>query len=147
MDAAQHTFEAWLASLLAERLEDASIEFVVRNVGDVRRQYVPVHSLALGHFRFAYVSACLEVNLASEACFPFYQLHPLLLLLHRLSTAMAQGKTKGLTKKAESSRHAQKAAAATKKGKRAIPPKKAAAVKQAALHKVCSFAVASTWGS
>lgn len=63
MDAAQHTFEAWLASLLAERLEDASIEFVVRNVGDVRRQYVPVHSLALGHFRFAYVSVCLEVNL------------------------------------------------------------------------------------
>lgn len=67
MDAAQHTFEAWLASLLAERLEDASIEFVVRNVGDVRRQYVPVHSLALGHFRFAYVSVCVEVNLSLDS--------------------------------------------------------------------------------
>lgn len=49
---------------------------------------------------------------------------------------MVQGKTKGLKLKAESSRHAQKAAANTKKGQRAIPPKKTALVKQAALHKV-----------
>lgn len=52
---------------------------------------------------------------------------------------MAQGKSKGLQKKAESSRHAAKAAAAPKKGKRSIAPKKAAAVKQAALHKVHPF--------
>jgi hypothetical protein len=49
---------------------------------------------------------------------------------------MAQGKTKGLQQKAPSARHAAKAAAAPKKGKRAIPPKKTAAVKQAAMHKV-----------
>lgn len=49
---------------------------------------------------------------------------------------MAQGKTKGLQQKAPSARHAARAAAAPKKGKRIIPPKKAAAVKQAAMHKV-----------
>ena len=48
---------------------------------------------------------------------------------------MAQGKTKGLQKKQESSRHAAKAAANPKKGKRVVAPKKAAAVKTASLHK------------
>ena len=49
---------------------------------------------------------------------------------------MAQGQLKGLQTKKDSKRHAAKAAAAPKKGKRVIPPKKQAAVKQAALHKV-----------
>ena len=52
---------------------------------------------------------------------------------------MAQGQTKGLSKGKSSgaaARHAQKAAAAPKKGKRYVAPKKTAAVKQAALHKV-----------
>lgn len=49
---------------------------------------------------------------------------------------MAQGSTKGLQKHKESSRHGARAAANTKKGRRAVPPKKPAAVKQAALHKV-----------
>ncbi|KIK69636.1 hypothetical protein GYMLUDRAFT_236138 [Collybiopsis luxurians FD-317 M1] len=48
---------------------------------------------------------------------------------------MAQGKTKGLQKKAPSQRHSQKAAASTKKGKRIVPPKKPALVKQATMHK------------
>ena len=53
---------------------------------------------------------------------------------------MAQGQIKGLQKqKGSGGRHAAKAAAAPKKGKRYIAPKKAAAVKQAALHKVSSF--------
>ena len=52
---------------------------------------------------------------------------------------MVQGQTKGLSKQkgGSSARHAQKAAAAPKKGKRYIAPKKAAAAKQAAMHKVC----------
>ena len=51
---------------------------------------------------------------------------------------MAQGKTKGLQAKASNnSRHAAKAAANTKKGKRAIAPKKPILVKQAAMKKVC----------
>lgn len=49
---------------------------------------------------------------------------------------MAQGATKGLQKKTSSSRHAAKAASQPKKGKRYIAPKKTAAVKSAALHKV-----------
>jgi hypothetical protein len=49
-----------------------------------------------------------------------------------LST-MVQGKTKGLQNKPSSSKH--KAAAATKKGKRYIPPKKTPLVKQAQMHK------------
>lgn len=50
---------------------------------------------------------------------------------------MVQGAPKGLqNKKGNSSRHAAKAAAAPKKGKRYVAPKKAAAVKSAALHKV-----------
>ena len=52
---------------------------------------------------------------------------------------MAQGKSKGLQKKAESSRHAAKAAANTKKGRRVIAPKRAAAVKKEALNKVSSL--------
>ncbi|KAJ4001708.1 hypothetical protein F5050DRAFT_1722793 [Lentinula boryana] len=48
---------------------------------------------------------------------------------------MAQGKTKGLQAKAPSQRHAQKAASSMKKGKRHIPPKKTALVKQATMHK------------
>jgi hypothetical protein len=49
-----------------------------------------------------------------------------------------QGKTKGLQKKSPSSaRHAARAAAAPKKGKRYIAPKKSAAVKQASVHKAC----------
>ncbi|KAH9890016.1 hypothetical protein C8Q73DRAFT_747720 [Cubamyces lactineus] len=52
---------------------------------------------------------------------------------------MAQGQIKGLQKqKGSGGRHAAKAAAAPKKGKRYIAPKKAAAVKQAALHKELS---------
>ncbi|CAL1712736.1 unnamed protein product [Somion occarium] len=47
---------------------------------------------------------------------------------------MVQGTSKGLQKrKTSSSRHATKAAAAPKKGRRYIAPKKAAAVKSAAL--------------
>ncbi|KAI1794860.1 hypothetical protein LXA43DRAFT_994609 [Ganoderma leucocontextum] len=51
---------------------------------------------------------------------------------------MVQGQTKGLSKAKSSnaaSRHAQKAAAAPKKGKRYVAPKNTAAVRQAALHK------------
>jgi len=49
---------------------------------------------------------------------------------------MVQGKTKGLQAKAGNSRHATKAAANTKKGKRSIAPKKPVLMKQAAMHKV-----------
>ena len=50
---------------------------------------------------------------------------------------MAQGKTKGLqAKSGPSARQVSKAAAATKKGKRYIAPKKTVLVKQAAMHKV-----------
>jgi len=49
---------------------------------------------------------------------------------------MVQGKTKGLQAKAGSSRHASKAAANTKKGKRSIAPKKPVLMKQAAMQKV-----------
>ncbi|KAI0755269.1 hypothetical protein C8Q80DRAFT_1216977 [Daedaleopsis nitida] len=51
---------------------------------------------------------------------------------------MVQGYTKGLAKgknSASGARHAQKAAAAPKKGKRYVAPKKTALVKQAAMHK------------
>ncbi|EIN12371.1 hypothetical protein PUNSTDRAFT_42007 [Punctularia strigosozonata HHB-11173 SS5] len=54
---------------------------------------------------------------------------------------MVQGKTKGLSQKASGSnsgRHAAKAAANMKKGKRQIAPKKAQLVKQAAMHKQLS---------
>jgi hypothetical protein len=55
---------------------------------------------------------------------------------------MAQGQLKGISKQknnSASSRHAAKAAAATKKGKRYVAPKKTAAVKSAVLHKVRLF--------
>ncbi|KAF9481192.1 hypothetical protein BDN70DRAFT_559907 [Pholiota conissans] len=48
---------------------------------------------------------------------------------------MVQGKTKGLTTKSSSGRHAAKAAANPKKGKREIAPKKPLLMKQAAMHK------------
>ncbi|TFK40609.1 hypothetical protein BDQ12DRAFT_679746 [Crucibulum laeve] len=48
---------------------------------------------------------------------------------------MVQGKTKGLQNKASSSRHAAKAAANTKKGQRAIAPKKSILMKQASMKK------------
>ncbi|KAI0826754.1 hypothetical protein BC628DRAFT_1371700 [Trametes gibbosa] len=52
---------------------------------------------------------------------------------------MAQGQIKGLSKqKASGGRHAAKAAANPKKGKRYIAPKKTALVKQAAMHKELS---------
>ncbi|KAI0632443.1 hypothetical protein C8Q77DRAFT_924718 [Trametes polyzona] len=52
---------------------------------------------------------------------------------------MAQGQIKGLAKqKASGGRQAAKAAANPKKGKRYVAPKKAAAVKQAAMHKELS---------
>ena len=57
---------------------------------------------------------------------------------------MAQGQIKGLQKqKGSGGRHAAKAAAAPKKGKRYIAPKKATLVKQAALHKVSSISCLS----
>jgi hypothetical protein len=59
---------------------------------------------------------------------------------------MVQGKTKGLQSKASSSRHAAKAAAAPKKGRRAIAPKKVALVKQASMRKA-SFAFVQTVAS
>ena len=52
---------------------------------------------------------------------------------------MAQGQLKGISAKkntSAASRHAQKSAASTKKGKRYVAPKKKDAVKSAALHKV-----------
>jgi len=49
---------------------------------------------------------------------------------------MVQGKTKGLQTKAPSARHAQKASANTKKGKKYIPPKKPVLIKHAQMHKV-----------
>jgi len=52
---------------------------------------------------------------------------------------MVQGKTKGLQSKAANSRHAAKAAANMKKGKRAIAPKKPVLMKQAAMHQVRHF--------
>jgi hypothetical protein len=59
-----------------------------------------------------------------------------------LISIMAQGQLKGISKQKNnfaSSRHAAKAAAATKKGKRYVAPKKTAAVKSAVLHKVRLF--------
>ncbi|KAF9468557.1 hypothetical protein BDZ94DRAFT_1153682 [Collybia nuda] len=44
---------------------------------------------------------------------------------------MVQGKTKGLTSKASSTRHSAKASANTKKGKKYIAPKKPILMKQA----------------
>ncbi|CCM05933.1 uncharacterized protein FIBRA_08172 [Fibroporia radiculosa] len=52
---------------------------------------------------------------------------------------MAQGQVKGLQKtKSSASRHAAKAAAQPKKGRRYVAPKKTVAVKQAAMHRELS---------
>ena len=51
---------------------------------------------------------------------------------------MVQGKTKGLQLKGPNARHAHKAATNTKKGQRAIAPKKASLVKQAKVQQVGS---------
>ncbi|KAH9999599.1 hypothetical protein BJV74DRAFT_713457, partial [Russula compacta] len=52
---------------------------------------------------------------------------------------MVQGTTKGLKAKAANNvRHAHKAASNTKKGRRAVAPKKATAIKQASMHKASS---------
>jgi hypothetical protein len=59
----------------------------------------------------------------------------------RAADEMVQGAPKGLQKKkSDNARHAAKAAAATKKGQRYAAPKKAQAVKTAALHKVSFLA-------
>jgi Protein of unknown function (DUF2462) len=50
---------------------------------------------------------------------------------------MVQGQIKNLQRKAVS--RAQQKKAAPKKGQRAIPPKRAAAVKHATLQKVCAY--------
>jgi len=64
-----------------------------------------------------------------------YSAH-LLFVNHRSVRLMAQGKTKGLQTKAPSARHSRKAAANTKKGKKYIPPKKPALIKNAQMHRV-----------
>ena len=104
---------------------------------------MPVHSLSPGCIRFTIyyvITSWINFSVPAKRAFLVLTPHSPPLIRLKFSIAMAQGKTKGLTRKAESSRHAQKAAAAPKKGKRVIPPKKAAAVKQAALHKVCCIA-------
>jgi hypothetical protein len=61
---------------------------------------------------------------------------------------MVQGKTKGLQTKASSSRQAAKAAANPKKGKRYVPPKKTALVKQASMRQArFSFHILGLRGS
>lgn len=57
---------------------------------------------------------------------------------------MVQGTTKGLQSKPSSSnaRRAHKAAANTKKGRRTVAPKKAANIKQAAMHKASFHLIA-----
>ncbi|KAI0693981.1 hypothetical protein BC835DRAFT_1275230 [Cytidiella melzeri] len=60
---------------------------------------------------------------------------------------MAQGQVKGMSKQksgSAASRHAAKAAAAPKKGKRYVAPKKTAAVKSAALHKELSAKISNS---
>ncbi|ETW81817.1 hypothetical protein HETIRDRAFT_317149 [Heterobasidion irregulare TC 32-1] len=51
---------------------------------------------------------------------------------------MVQGKTKGLQAKTANPRHAHKAAANMKKGRRDVAPKKTVLVKQAVMHKSLS---------
>ncbi|KAI9443488.1 hypothetical protein H4582DRAFT_1198874 [Lactarius indigo] len=52
---------------------------------------------------------------------------------------MVQGTTKGLRAKANNNaRHSHKAAANTRKGRRVVAPKKAAAITQASMHKALS---------
>lgn len=57
---------------------------------------------------------------------------------------MVQGKTKGLQAKAANPRHAHKAAANMKKGRRDVAPKKTVLVKQAVMHKVCVSSLSHT---
>jgi hypothetical protein len=54
---------------------------------------------------------------------------------------MVQGTTKGLqaAKPTNNTRRAHKAAANTKKGRRAVAPKKVAVIKQASMHKASRF--------
>lgn len=59
---------------------------------------------------------------------------------------MVQGKTKGLQMKGPNARHAHKAAANTKKGQRAIAPKKAGLVKQAKMQQVSSTCLSTLNG-
>lgn len=55
---------------------------------------------------------------------------------------MVQGTTKGLRSKAtNNARHSHKAAANTRKGRRVVAPKKAAAITQASMHKVGNVAL------
>jgi len=58
---------------------------------------------------------------------------------------MTQGKTKGLQSKASNARHARKAAANPKKGKRIIAPKKQILIKQASMQKVHRIMSFSLW--
>ncbi|KAJ2913920.1 hypothetical protein MD484_g6503, partial [Candolleomyces efflorescens] len=57
---------------------------------------------------------------------------------------MVQGKTKGLQMKGPNARHAHKAAANTKKGQRAIAPKKAGLVKQAKMQQSLSAKISKS---
>ena len=78
---------------------------------------------------FALMSAKFhQRQLLSEQADPLFPLN--------IDLAMVQGKTKGLQSKAPNPRHAQKAATNLKKGRVAIPPKKAPLVKQDKLRKV-----------
>lgn len=59
---------------------------------------------------------------------------------------MVQGTTKGLRSKAtNNARHSHKAAANTRKGRRVVAPKKAAAITQASMHKVGTVALISNF--
>lgn len=88
----------------------------------------------------------LDFHLSQSLCIRPTELHFLLEPSHfpytphlftHTHTDMVQGNPKGLQKqKGSSTRHAAKAAAAPKKGKRYIAPKKTALVKSASLHKV-----------
>lgn len=71
----------------------------------------------------------LEASLLTKLAFTHTPQHP---------HTMVQGTTKGLQSRAtpNNARRAHKAAANTKKGRRMAAPKKAAAIKQATMHKV-----------
>lgn len=71
----------------------------------------------------------LEASLLTNLAFTHTPQHP---------HTMVQGTTKGLQSRAtpNNARRAHKAAANTKKGRRTAAPKKAAAIKQATMHKV-----------
>ena len=69
----------------------------------------------------------LEVSAPTDSC-----------AHHSTRTTMVQGTAKGLQSRAtaNNARRTHKAAANTKKGRRTVAPKKAAAIKQASMHKV-----------